>query len=135
MRSRAAVRAKHARYRAKHSDMLRAKSRAYYSANSAAEIDRRRKNLMVSKYGITVSQYDEMLLSQGGVCAICLRTCSTGKRLAVDHRHSDGAIRGLACSLCNLALGSMRDDPAILRRAAAYLERHAPAAAIPQTFS
>jgi hypothetical protein len=31
-------------------------------------------------------------------------------------------IRGLLCVNCNLALGQLKDDPALLRKAADYLE-------------
>lgn len=56
---------------------------------------------MVEKvYGITAAQYDELLRRQGGKCAIC-RARPKSKRLAVDHDHRSGAVRGLLCSRCN----------------------------------
>lgn len=48
-------------------------------------------------YGITPEQYDALLEAQGGRCALCGRQ-PKGKRLAVDHRHSDGQVRGLLCA-------------------------------------
>jgi hypothetical protein len=44
--------------------------------------------------------------------------------LAVDHDHKTGKIRGLLCRNHNTGLGLFRDDPAIIRQAAAYIERH-----------
>lgn len=82
----------------------------------------RRRDL--KKYGITPEEYDAMLDAQGGVCGLCEQTCPTGQRLAVDHDHSTGKVRGLLCRTCNAGLGSLKDDPALLRRAAEYIESH-----------
>lgn len=59
-------------------------------------------------YRLTPEEYDKILKYQGGVCACC------GKppkkiRLAVDHCHKTGRIRGLLCWPCNHALGILRD--------------------------
>lgn len=42
--------------------------------------------------------------------------------LVVDHCHKSKQIRGLVCHRCNVGLGYFRDDPELLRAAAAYLE-------------
>lgn len=76
------------------------------------------------RYGLSVAAYDALLDSQGGACAICGRTKSDdtrGYRLAVDHNHETGAVRGLLCGYCNRAIGLMRDDPELLEKAAQYL--------------
>jgi Autographiviridae endonuclease VII len=84
----------------------------------------------MSKYGITITEYDALYQHQDGVCAICGKPESgrdnTGtkiKALAVDHDHETGAIRGLLCSTCNSFLGYIGEDPEILRRGAEYIER------------
>lgn len=80
-------------------------------------------------FGITRDQYDEILASQGGTCALCERTEDTiggdGKTrlLSVDHNHTTFEIRGLLCHSCNVGVGHFRDDPAALRLAADYLEK------------
>src|SRR4051794_16889408 len=48
-------------------------------------------------YGITVEQYDELFEAQGGCCAICGGECKTRRKLAVDHNHNTGDVRGLLC--------------------------------------
>lgn len=76
-------------------------------------------------HGITVDQYDDMLSAQGGRCAIC-GTDDPGRghpSFCVDHDHVSGAVRGLLCYGCNIALGHFADDPTRLRAAADYLER------------
>lgn len=73
-------------------------------------------------YGLTTEGYAALLAAQGGRCAICWGVPRT-KRLAVDHDHTSGAVRGLLCSRCNHdLLGAAHDDVEILRRAVAYLE-------------
>ena len=84
-----------------------------------------------SVYGITRAEYEAMLELQGGVCAACGQKPRT-KRLAVDHDHETGRVRGLLCADqergCNHAvLGSIEarsvDGPIpALRRMIAYLE-------------
>lgn len=58
------------------------------------------------KYGITFDQYEEMLKSQNYGCKLCGRK-QIKNRLAVDHDHNDGRVRGILCSSCNLALGQL----------------------------
>ena len=84
-----------------------------------------RKYQYKTKFGITIEQYDLMLATQGGHCAICPATsCTDGRRLHVDHDHQTGVVRQLLCDLCNKVLGMMKDEPDRLRRAADYLEHH-----------
>ena len=74
------------------------------------------------RYGLTRGEY-EALAADG--CHICGRkdtdTPRVGK-LAVDHDHVTGEVRGVLCWMCNTALGKFEDDPERLRRAADYLE-------------
>lgn len=78
-------------------------------------------------YGLTYDQYLEMLKSQSGVCAICGKA-EQKRRLAVDHCHHTGAIRGLLCGLCNTAIGKLNDDVNLLKKAVEYLEKTWPQA-------
>lgn len=91
----------------------------------AAYNDQRYRTRLKRKYGITAAAYDALLQGQGGVCAICQGArAAQGKRpLVVDHDHATGAVRGILCDYCNVALGRMGDDPARLEAAAAYLRR------------
>lgn len=77
----------------------------------------RRYNLF-RYYKMSVEQYDEMLVSQGGVCALCGRPPTSSRRLAVDHDHAccpgketcGGCVRGLLCGNCNKCLGVLEND-------------------------
>lgn len=81
------------------------------------------RSAALKRYGLTHEAYESMLLAQGGVCAICGGMSPGGRRLAVDHDHVTGVVRALLCGTCNTGLGSYKDDPALLRAAAVYLER------------
>lgn len=83
---------------------------------------RQHKIQLRNKYGITPEIYQEMLDKQKGKCAICgTDSCSTGRRLAVDHCHTTGKVRGLLCAHCNTALGKFNDDPQRIQSAINYL--------------
>lgn len=79
-------------------------------------------------YGITAEEYKILYDAQGGRCAICRRATGATRKLAVDHDHKTGEIRGLLCKPCNrYGLGMFaRDNPEVFDRAAAYL-RNPPA--------
>lgn len=81
----------------------------------------------VAKYGITETDYFEMLQIQNFVCAICGKPETRGHGaklglLCIDHNHLNGAVRGLLCTLCNCILGYAHDDKKILLAAVEYLE-------------
>ena len=75
-----------------------------------------------SLYGISLDDYEKMLIEQKGLCKICNSNQSSLKRgLAVDHCHINGTIRGLLCHSCNTALGSFKDSVELLEKAINYL--------------
>lgn len=85
----------------------------------------RRKELtknLKSCYNLELSAYEDMVREQRGVCKICGKTDSKGRRLAVDHCHETGLVRGLLCDKCNKGLGQFSDSPELVRKALEYLE-------------
>jgi hypothetical protein len=89
----------------------------------------RRKQKQKKRYGITPTQFNQMLADQDSVCAICKkpekkqingRTAS----LCVDHDHGSGVIRGLLCRNCNTAIGLLGEDLTVIGRALAYVATH-----------
>ena len=74
-------------------------------------------------YGLTVAEYHARLSAQGGRCAICRSEFgdATGRRLAVDHCHGTGRVRGLLCGKCNVGIGQFNHDPDLLTKAIGYL--------------
>ena len=79
------------------------------------------------KYGITAVQYYMMLDQQGGQCKICKESGPGGRgrtsRMAVDHCHSTGKVRGLLCNRCNRAIGLLGDNTDFLTAAIEYLSQ------------
>lgn len=76
------------------------------------------------KYGINLAIYNTMLEQQNGTCAVCSGLCVTGRRLAVDHCHETGEVRGLLCSACNKALGLFKDNVELMNKAIDYLRKY-----------
>jgi hypothetical protein len=84
-----------------------------------------KKNLK-RKYHITLGEYEMILTAQDRVCSICKQENIVNgkkKRLAVDHNHATGFVRGLLCDSCNHALGELRDDPSLVAKALGYIQR------------
>lgn len=84
----------------------------------------------LSKLGITLEEFLDMVEAQDNKCAICGARPDLNhpqkryRRLHVDHDHKAKVVRRLLCQHCNLMLGEARDNPAILRAGAEYLETH-----------
>ena len=95
-------------------------SRAASRAREDKELVRQRQ--VKGMYGLTDAQYE--MYRSVKVCEICGQGFSA-REPQIDHDHMTGKIRGFLCGKCNRTLGQARDDPAILRKAADYLERHA----------
>ena len=76
-------------------------------------------------YGMDEAAYHALLELQGGGCALCGKrgTERRGYAMPVDHDHKTGRVRGILCTYCNRnRLGRGREDPAMHRRCADYLE-------------
>lgn len=100
--------------------------RRYYKRN--AKKRRQHSNDLKKLYGITVEDYEKMLEKQNGGCAICGKSETAKspvddsvKRLAVDHNHITGVVRGLLCSTCNNGLGCFKDNISLMKGAIEYL--------------
>jgi hypothetical protein len=87
-------------------------------------------------YGITMDEYEQILVAQNGACAICRGKRTTSYDVDHDHRLekellADGAsplearrksVRGLLCRRCNRRLlPASLDNPDVLQGAIQYL--------------
>lgn len=80
------------------------------------------KSVLKIRYGISLEQFDELFEKQQGCCAVCHRHQNEfKKRLAVDHDHKTGEIRGLLCDNCNRRVIGHWREPERFLSAANYL--------------
>lgn len=81
-----------------------------------------------NRFGLNPEQHAAIFQRQAGRCAICKipeTEALIKRKLAVDHNHSNGKIRGLLCVRCNTGLGCFEDSPKMIAKALAYLKLHA----------
>jgi hypothetical protein len=102
-------------------ECVKAQRKQRYDENPELLRERQVGYMLKFNFGMTRDGYDALLSAQGGGCAIC-GTEPDGQRLAVDHCHDTGIVRGILCFGCNSGLGLFGDDAALIERAAAYLE-------------
>jgi hypothetical protein len=91
----------------------------------AANNPRKVKNTILKRmYGITIDEYEAMLVKQGGGCAICGQKEPGGNagHLHVDHCHDTKKVRGLLCGSCNNGLGRFVHRIDLLLAAIKYLQ-------------
>lgn len=99
-----------------------AKNPGYHKQWGLKNPDRKTAKRLKWVYGITLEQYNDMLIAQGEMCKICKTPHhALKKKLSVDHCHATNKIRGLLCDLCNRALGFFKDNPQLLIEASLYL--------------
>lgn len=79
-----------------------------------------RKYRLKIRYGLTLKEYDKIFEQQGGVCVICKQP-QLHKRLAVDHNHKTGKVRGLLCFSCNSIVGHLEKNPGLIINFIRYL--------------
>lgn len=86
-------------------------------ADHSRNRDERNWKCKERKYGISRGEYEALLQSQDGYCAVCSET----ENLYIDHDHHTGEVRGLLCAKCNTMLGMSDDSPSRLMAGAQYL--------------
>lgn len=122
-------------------DCCRAYGREWYHKNKERRVrqatewnrnNRRKRHSywIHQKHGITLDEYEAMLVRQGGVCAICKEPETVRhnngqtRRLPIDHDHATGQIRDLLCYRCNSMIGYSREREDLLLAAIDYLKKH-----------
>lgn len=105
-----------------------ARMRKWAKDNSERHTKTRHEWNLKNLYGVSAEWYQQKLKEQDGKCGICRKEQETRHgvngtpfRLAVDHCHTTGRVRGLLCNDCNRAIGLLKDDPQLLVRAIEYL--------------
>ena len=100
-------------------DCCAKRTRDRYNSN------KQRSYILNKKYGITIEEYDKMLVNQSYSCFICnIHKDKLDRALAVDHCHKTGKVRGLLCGNCNRFLGQIDDNIDTAKRLLEYLNKH-----------
>jgi hypothetical protein len=82
-----------------------------------------KKKYHLREFGLSLVEYNQLVEKQMNRCVICGWQWTEGhKKLAVDHNHVTGKIRGLLCANCNAGLGQFKDNPWLLQKAAEYIQ-------------
>jgi hypothetical protein len=134
-------------------ERIRARARKSYRANHEARLAKQRKNRTTNReewnakmrayqrknrdkyyeynaanrFGVTRSEI-QAINATASVCEICGNPPNGKKRLAIDHDHDTGKLRGMLCHTCNLGLGAFKDNEVLLHKAFFYLMKHKPVA-------
>ncbi len=106
-----------------------AKRKAWYEKNKSAISEKgkaeRKANpgkgnleRRLRKYGITKEQYNQKLVDQNNVCALCQKPFMDTP--AIDHCHETLIFRGLLHDNCNTGFGLLKEDVAIFQSCIAY---------------
>jgi hypothetical protein len=86
----------------------------------------KRDNHLWNFYKIRERDFQALLKSQGGGCAICgVKDNGDEKReLCVDHVHGSDPIdiRGILCLKCNAGIGHLQEDEKIMSNAIKYVK-------------
>ena len=113
----------------KNKDRIKQDKQEYYAENKEAQ----RNRDLLSRYGISTSDYEEMLKEQNNSCACCGITVDTlltkypksfHGSLVVDHDHETGKVRELLCSKCNTLVGYLEKRKELIPKAYEYINKH-----------
>lgn len=115
------------KYYKENQEAQKARSAKYYHTQKYYQANKQkwRGMQLMTKYGITLQDYYDMLGHQNHKCKICETPHIEEKKkgLYVDHCHTTGNIRGLLCHNCNVGLGALRDSEDLMLKAIDYLKK------------
>ncbi len=100
-----------------------ARQKEYYRMYALAHRDKRRQIHHRSEWksnGLEVSRC-EQVYDSATKCDICGTRFGDRSQKNLDHDHRTKAIRGVLCANCNLAIGLLNDDPALIAKSIEYL--------------
>ena len=74
------------------------------------ETEKARAKRLLDNFKLTPEQWEIIHCYQNKVCFVCKNPNNrAGQRLATDHDHTSGLIRGLLCAKCNAFLGKIEN--------------------------
>lgn len=115
---------KQQRYHQKNKESIYEKRKLRKNIDSENTITKQKlynRKSLLKKYGLTIEQYEHILIQQDRKCKICKSDFSKKKKAVIDHDHKSQKIRGLLCVGCNVSLGHIERD-GFLEKAIEYLK-------------
>jgi hypothetical protein len=97
------------------------KNKDTYQQYKIKSAESSRRSYLRRQWGLTLEDFNELKISQNGLCAICKINSDI---LHIDHNHETGKIRALLCNQCNRGIGYLKESPEILNSAIQYLAYH-----------
>ena len=82
--------------------------------------DKYRHTARLKRFNLTPELFQSLQERSRGVCEIC---GTQTDKLAIDHNHSTGQVRGMLCMACNTGMGLLSDSISLLEKAIGYLKR------------
>lgn len=98
-----------------------AKNRANPEAVARRQRNNRRYNWRAQ--GINENEAEQRLAAFGGTCECCGSPQPGLRGWCVDHDHTNGAVRGILCTGCNVGIGALGDTEAGVQLALEYLRK------------
>jgi hypothetical protein len=95
-------------YREAHPETVKATSKNYYKNHTKKCRTANRAGHYRRSFNLSLADIETIKAYQNNQCAICGVSLNS-RRPNLDHRHTDGLIRGFLCWRCNRALGVYRD--------------------------
>lgn len=103
----------------KNKDKKQAQNKAWKDNN----LSKFREINLKYRFGITLQDFENQLISQDYKCAICeIHADELDYNMVIDHCHATGSLRGLLCKKCNFALGLLDDKIENFEKAINYLK-------------
>jgi hypothetical protein len=118
-----------------HKQRTRKRRAETYAKRDKVIYARQQKNRVLKhRYGLTITQYEDMSKAQSGKCAICGAT--QNQPLYVDHDHKTGKVRELLCAKCNTAVGVVeKEGLERIFELMQYIDKHSGAVTINDTLA
>lgn len=120
-RCRLCCRAKSKKYRKDNPKKVAESNKKSRKANPQS-LSKSLRKARLKRFGLTEEDYENLLIGQNGVCAVCKQVDKI--TLAIDHCHETDIVRGLLCGSCNKAEGLLKSNPDVIRALADYVEYH-----------
>ena len=111
-------------YRELNREKILKRNKDSYAKDRKGHMRKTHNRRLQTLFGISLDQYENILVAQNYKCAICGDTCiGKSKRLSLDHDHKTGKVRQLLCFRCNAAIGMARESTNILKNMIDYLDK------------